>query len=84
MPRVAVEQSLSHIADMLRSNGYEVVDLGNWQNQVDAVVVTGQDINLMNVSDRVTGAPVINAAGMTAQEVFREVNERLRPDGAHR
>lgn len=81
MPRVAVEGSLTHIKKMLRDNGYEVVELGNWQQMVDAVVITGQDVNVLNdQSKSITGAPIINADGMTASEVFHAVNVRLSPN----
>jgi hypothetical protein len=80
MPRVAVDDSLSHISKMLRDNGYDVVELGNWQNMVDAVVINGLDANILgDQSKTISGAPIINASGMTAVEVFREVNERLSP-----
>ncbi|UFJ42949.1 YkuS family protein [Brevibacillus humidisoli] len=80
MPRVAVEHSLSDISSMLRQNGYDVVELGNWQQMVDAVVITGQDVNVLgDQSKSITGAPVINASGMSAQEVFHEVHKRLSP-----
>lgn len=80
MARVAVEHSLSEISNMLRDNGYEVVDLGNWQQVVDAIVITGQDINVLGDENKtITSAPVINAEGMTANEVFHAVNVRLSP-----
>jgi hypothetical protein len=80
MARVAVERSLTQIRKMLRDNGYDVVDLGNWQNMVDAIVITGQDVNVLNdQSKTISGAPVINAAGMTPQEVFHAVHTRLSP-----
>lgn len=84
MARVAVEHSLSQISKMLRDNGYEVVDLGNWQQVVDAIVITGQDINVLGDQNKtITSAPVINAEGMTASEVFHEVNVRLAPTEHH-
>jgi len=80
LPKVAVEQSLSQISKMLRDNGYDVVELGNWQQMVDAVVITGQDVNVLSdQSKSITGAPVINASGLTANEVFHEVHKRLSP-----
>ncbi|MFP3387801.1 YkuS family protein [Brevibacillus sp. SIMBA_040] len=80
MARVAVENSLSEISKMLRDNGYEVVDLGNWQQVVDAIVITGQDINVLGDQNKtITSAPVISAEGMTANEVFHAVNVRLSP-----
>lgn len=84
MARVAVEGSLSEIRKMLRDNGYDVVELGNWQQMVDAVVITGQDQNVLNdQSKTITGAPVINAHGMTDQEVFHAVHVRLAPGDHH-
>ncbi|GED56080.1 YkuS family protein [Brevibacillus formosus] len=80
MARVAVENSLSEVCKMLRQNGYEVVDLGNWQQVVDAIVITGQDINVLGDQNKtITGAPVINAEGMTVNEIFHAVHERLSP-----
>lgn len=80
MARVAVEQSLSQISKMLRDNGYDVVSLGNWQQVVDAIVITGQDLNVLGDQNKtITGAPVINAEGMTADEVFHAVHTRLSP-----
>lgn len=84
MARVAVEQSLSPISKMLRDNGYEVVPLGNWQQEVDAIVITGQDVNVMGMQDvKSSGAPVISADGLTTHEVFHEVNVRLSETKHH-
>ncbi|MGE5702842.1 MAG: YkuS family protein [Clostridia bacterium] len=80
MPKVAVGESLGHISKMLRDNGYDVVQLGNWQQLVDAIVITGQDVNVLgDQSKTISGAPVISADGLTADEVFHEVNKRLIP-----
>ncbi|MGN7468778.1 YkuS family protein [Brevibacillus sp. SAFN-007a] len=84
MARVAVEKSLSQIRKMLGDNGYEVVDLGNWQQVVDAIVITGQDQSVLGDPNMtVTGASIINAEGMTADEVFHAVHERLSPIDHH-
>lgn len=84
MPRIAVEDSLTEVKKMLRENGYEVVNLGNWQQLVDAVVITGRDVNIMSdQSKSIAGAPVINADGKTVNEVFHAVNVRVAP-GHHR
>ncbi|WP_139489402.1 YkuS family protein [Brevibacillus dissolubilis] len=78
--KVAVEHSLKDVSKMLRDNGYDVVNLGNWQQTVDCVVITGLDENIMGIEDKsITGAPVISARGLTTMEVFHEVNERLTP-----
>lgn len=78
MPRVAVEKALSDVKDMLKNNGYEVVDMGNRQQQVDAMIITGQDENVMGMQGRTDGAPVINADGMTAEQVFSAVQRAVR------
>ena len=54
--------------------GYDVVflDEGNI-NSVDAIIVGGADINLMNMQDVVTDVPVINAAGKTFNEIIEEL-----------
>lgn len=83
MPKVAVEKTLSHVSTMLRRNGFDVVELGNWQQMVDAVVITGMDENLIgDQSKSIAGAPVINAEGMTLDEIFHQVNERCSPADA--
>ena len=84
MPKIAVEHSLTDLSKMLRANGFDVVDLGNWQQQVDAVVITGLDENIMGMQSKsITGAPVINANGMTTMEIFHAVNQRVQPS-SHR
>jgi Uncharacterised protein family (UPF0180) len=84
MARVAVEQSLTPISKMLNDNGYDVVPLGNWQQPVDAIVITGQDVNMMGMEEVTnSGAPVISADGLTTNEVFRAVNARLSKTEHH-
>lgn len=77
-PRVAVEGSLTNIARDLRTQGYEVVDLNSNEIQnVNAVVVSGEDNNVMNMADIKTKATVINARGMTAEQVRSEIEKRF-------
>lgn len=72
---VAVEQNLSNVIDLLEMEGYEVVDLDRASlDAVDAVVVSGADINLMNMQDTLTEVPVISAAGKSPQEVLDELD----------
>jgi hypothetical protein len=75
--RVAVEDSLTNIARSLKDSGYEVVDLNhNKLDNVSAVVVSGIDDNMMAMQDIKTKAPVINARGLTAEEVRSEIEKR--------
>lgn len=71
---IAVERTLSKLADLLETEGYEVVPLeeGNLTS-VDAIVVGGGDINLLNIQETLTDVPVINAAGKTFNEIIDEL-----------
>lgn len=72
---IAVEKSLSRLFDTLETQGYEVVELDKQNVEgVDAIVVSGADINLMNMQDTLTDVPVINATGKTADEILDELN----------
>lgn len=72
---VAVEQNLSNVIDLLEMEGYEVVDLDRASlDAVDAVVVSGADLNLLGMQDTFTEVPVISAAGKTPQEVLDELD----------
>ena len=69
MKTIAVENSLTGVRDLLEKNGYAVVDLSR-QKDADAIVVTGLDNNVLNMQDITTGAPVIDAAGKTPEEIL--------------
>ncbi|HWQ62065.1 MAG TPA: YkuS family protein [Negativicutes bacterium] len=72
---IAVEQHLTNVIDLLETEGYEVVALDQSNlDEVDAVVVSGADINLMNIQDTLTEVPVISAAGKSAEEVLDEID----------
>jgi ACT domain-containing protein len=72
---IAVEQNLSNVIDLLETEGYEVVALDRTDlDSVDAIVVSGADINLMNIQDTLTEVPVISAAGKSAEEILDEID----------
>jgi hypothetical protein len=80
MAKVGVEQSLTNIQQVLREKGYDVVELkqeSDAQN-CDCCVVTGLDSNVMGMSDTFTKGSVIDANGMSADEVCRQVESRLQ------
>jgi len=71
---IAVEKNLSNVVDVLETEGYDVVSLESADFEiVDAIVVSGADINLMNMQDVATAVPVINASGKTANEILVEL-----------
>jgi hypothetical protein len=78
MARVAVESSLGNIADALRNSGHEVMDMSGNLDACDCCVISGEDKNMMGMADRVTNASVINAQGMTADEVVQRVSQSMQ------
>ncbi|WP_026695021.1 YkuS family protein [Peribacillus kribbensis] len=79
MARIGVEESLTNVSEALRSRGHEVVELkqeSDAQN-CDACVVTGLDSNMMGISDTSIQGSVIEANGLSAEEVCSHVEDRL-------
>lgn len=78
MAKIAVENSLTNVKQALQDNGHEVVSLSAGLDACDCCVISGEDKNMMGIADRATKASVVNAEGMTADEVARRVDESLR------
>jgi len=80
MAKIGVEQSLTNIQQALKEKGYDVVELmqeSDAQN-CDCCVVTGMDSNVMGMQDTFTKGSVIDANGMSADEVCQQVESRLQ------
>ncbi|QFT88689.1 hypothetical protein FIU87_08540 [Bacillus sp. THAF10] len=79
MPKIGVEQSLSDVQQALQAKGYEVVPLTNENDAkgCDCCIVTGIDNNLMGISNSVTAGSVIEASGMTADQICQQVESRI-------
>ncbi|HHY22438.1 MAG TPA: YkuS family protein [Bacilli bacterium] len=79
MARIGVEQSLSAVSQTLQEKGYEVVELKKEQDakSCDVCVITGQDQNIMGIQTIVTEGSVINAHGLSADEIGRLVEEKI-------
>lgn len=77
MARIAVEESLSDIKQALQNNGHEVISMtANNLSNIQYLVITGQDNNVMGISEVATQASVINADGLTADEVVEQIDRR--------
>lgn len=72
---VAVDNELSNVKEALQRAGYQVVDVENAPSDCLAVVVTGMDENVMNMSDRAIRAHMIDAAGKDADEIVESVRQ---------
>lgn len=70
--KVAVESNLTDITRELENRGYTVVSPKSGDDFIAAVVM-GMDSNLMSIQNTSTKAPVINASGLTPQEVISRI-----------
>ncbi|WP_409253039.1 YkuS family protein [Bacillus sp. SCS-153A] len=80
MSRIGVEESLQNVVQALREKGHDVVELkqeSDAQN-CDCCVVTGLDSNVMGISNAVTQGSVVEANGLSADEVCQQVESKLR------
>jgi len=82
--RVAIENTLGSVKQLLDEKGYEVVQLdphtqtGIELKNCDAVVISGMDDNMMGMTTIKTGSPVISAKGMSPQEVLNQLENTMR------
>ena len=76
MKKIAVQKGLGPIKNQLENEGYSVKEFDdrkksakNYLNKFDAVVVTGESQNVMGIADTSTPTTIINADGMSPQDV---------------
>ncbi len=79
MAKIGVEESLTNVQQALREKGYDVVELKQETDTrgCDCCVVTGLDSNVMGMQEKTTNGSVIDADGMTADQVLNEIENRL-------
>ncbi|RYL91002.1 YkuS family protein [Sporolactobacillus sp. THM7-4] len=79
MPKIGVEESLTNVVEALKNRGYDVVSMKQESDAkgCDCCVVTGLDSNVMGIHDRSVDCPVIEASGLTADEVCRQVESKI-------
>ncbi len=77
--RIGVEQSLQNVVQALREKGHDVVELKQESdaNGCDCCIVTGMDTNVMGIQNVATQGPVIEASGLSADQICHEVENRL-------
>ncbi|MCM3214597.1 YkuS family protein [Niallia taxi] len=78
MARIGVEQALTNISEALREKGHEIVDLKQESDAqgCDCCVVSGIDSNVMGMQDTQMQGSVIEANGLSADEVCQQVEQR--------
>lgn len=85
MKSIAIEKGLSSVKNYLQSQGYSVREFDLAKNgtdtflsMVDAVVVTGDGTDFSALNSVVSGAPIIEAAGLSPKQVKEEIEDRVR------
>ncbi len=85
MKKVAVQKGLNPIKDYLCDQGYTVKEFdnrkknaGNFLNRYDAVIVTGENQNIMGVEDTISTTSIIDATGMTGEQVKEQIEKNNR------
>ena len=78
MARVGVEQSLTNISEALREKGHDVVELRQEADAqgCDFCVVSGTDSNVMGMQNVTIQGSVIEASGLSADEVCRQIDQK--------
>lgn len=77
--KIAVEQNLTPVVNYLTSKGYSVVSmsasdmLNGDKTGYDAFVISGASENFLSMEDRVTNASVINASGLSPEDVASRI-----------
>jgi hypothetical protein len=79
LTKIGVEQSLTNIQQALREKGYDVVELKQETdaNGCSCCVISGADSNVMGMQDALTKGSVIDATGLSADEVCQQVESRI-------
>ncbi len=74
--RVAIEEGLEDVRQAIEDAGWEAIDLEDAAlDEVDAVICTGMDDDLLGDETTTTEVPVISADGLSADEVVRRLSE---------
>lgn len=81
---IAVEKELTPVIQYLSEKGYKVesIEFGSDYSKnidkYDAIVVTGMNKDFLGMQDVVSKIPVIEARGMTAEQVYWQLNTSLK------
>ncbi|KYH31904.1 hypothetical protein CLTEP_23080 [Clostridium tepidiprofundi DSM 19306] len=84
MKKIAVEKGLKPVKDYLADEGYSVKEFDNskktaknFLNKFDAVVVKGEDLNVMGIQDTITKSIIMNADGKTPENIKSEIESTI-------
>ncbi|MDM5154017.1 YkuS family protein [Bacillus sp. DX1.1] len=79
MAKIGVENSLTDVQQALQQKGYEIISLQseNDAQGCDCCVVTGLDSNVMGIQNAELKGSVIEASGLTTDEICQRVESSL-------
>lgn len=74
---IAVSDDMSAYSQLLKEAGYTIIPVSERAlKEAQAIVIDGLDQNFLGMEDPMTKAPVINADGMSPEDVLKAVKER--------
>jgi len=86
MYKIAVQRDLTPVQEYLEERGYEVetIDFDAFtraqSEEYDAIVLTGINKNFLGMEDTATDVPVIDASGMTPEEIYEQIERTFTWD----
>jgi hypothetical protein len=76
---VAVDDRLAPVKNYLTQQGCQIIDIDTARHQqVDAVVLSGMEENLLGMQNIMVNAPVISAKGMTPEEIWQDIIQVIK------
>lgn len=85
MKKIGIEQGLSNVANYLTKEGYSVEVLSGFIDNnlskldgLDVIVTSGLNTDMMGQSATETRTPVVNADGLSPQEVKNMIDRQTR------
>jgi hypothetical protein len=85
MKNIAVQKGLTQVVDHLTDAGFKVFEFDTRQKAskdflrgFDAVVMTGMNDNIMGIENTNTKTPIVEARGLTPQEIQKTIERRLQ------
>lgn len=77
--RIAIEDNLTNVRQAIEARGWQAVPIHQLKaGSVDAIVCTGQERNMLGDETVRTQVPIIEADGLTAEEVLRRLESEPR------
>lgn len=81
MQKIAVQKGLTPVKEYLTDHGYDVETfevndhLEAKANDYDAIIITGLNTNSLGINETTTNAPIIDATGMTPEEIHEQLQQ---------